>query len=100
MGEPSTRLLFGRVAVVDALVSLLHISLRMTRSAWTTPDQRFCWLLRERLPALAMAMDGHVGHLGLVDRGVVIGLNADQVRMSNVSAGVVKPGGVVVTVES
>lgn len=77
--------------------SLPHISLRMTRSAWTTPDQRVCWLRCGDL--MQVVFKSHVDDAGLVMRRRVVMFDADQVRMPYMRGTVVDAGGVVVTVE-
>lgn len=77
--------------------SLSHISLRMTRSAWTAPDQRVHWLKSAR--DLVMTMEGHVGDTGLVMRSRVVMLDAHQVWMPYMWASIVDAGDVVVTMK-
>lgn len=93
--------------------SCLHISLRVTRSAWTTPDQRVCWLSGDFFLVMtavsavsaesAVTADSDVRDAGLVMRGRVVVLNTHQVWMPRaicISARVVDPGGVVIAVGS
>lgn len=79
--------------------SLLHISLRITRSAWTTPDQRVCWLKCWGLPAVSVSVDSHVGDAGLVMRGRVVMLDTHQVRMPYMWARIVNASGVIIAME-
>lgn len=83
--------------------SCLHISLRMTRSAWTTPDQRVCWpsgdfFLMAVSVSVSVSVNSDVRDAGLVMRGSVVVLNTHQVWMPYMRAGVVDPGGVVIAV--
>jgi len=94
LGVVACRLVHQSIVVAD---SPPHISLRMTRSAWTTPDQRVHWLKSAR--DLVMTVDSHVRDAGLVMRGRVVGLDAHQVRMPYMRTRVVDAGGVIVTVE-
>ena len=51
------------------------------------------------MPAVSVAVDGHVGDLGLVMRRRDVMIDSHQVRVPYMSSRVVKAGGVVVTVE-
>lgn len=74
--------------------SLSHISLRMTRSAWTTPDQRVCWL---KCGDLILVFKSHVDNARLVLRRRDVMFDAHQVWMPYVRGRIVDAGGVVVT---
>lgn len=89
----------SRSPIVVVADSLPHISLRMTRSAWTTPDQRVCWLSWGDLMQI-VSVDGHVGDAGLEMRRRVVMLDSHQMWMPYVRARVVDAGGVIITVES
>lgn len=85
------------IELVKFADSLPHISLRMTRSAWTTPDQRVCWLGCRDL--MQVVFKSHVGDARLEMRRRIVMLDAHQVRMPYMRGIVVDAGGVVVSVE-
>lgn len=76
---------------------LPHISLRMTRSAWTTPDQRICWLNGGDL--MHVVFESHVDVARLVYGRREVMFDSHQVWMPYVRTRIVDAGGVVVTMD-
>lgn len=71
------------------------LSLRMTRSAWTTPDQRICWLKCGDL--MHVVFKSHVDPTRLVIRRRDVMFDAHQVWMPYMRTRVVDLGDFVVT---
>lgn len=69
----------------------------MTRSAWTTPDQRVCWPSRDFFLVAVVSVNSNVGPAGLVMWGRVVVLDTHQVWMPYVRARVVDLSDVVIT---